>query len=122
MRSRSGFSNSMVSVPCSSIAPLKKRADAVGDLLGEPHLMGDHQHGEVVRIHQVFNHIRHFTDDFGIQRRRHFVEQHDLGPHRERPGNRNPLLLPARTSTADAKGEIINAYHVDEAGACGESS
>ena len=40
--------------------------------------------------------LQHFADEFGVERRGRLVEQHHLGLHRERPRDRDALLLAAR--------------------------
>ena len=40
--------------------------------------------------------VEHLVDQLGIERRGHFVEQQDLGLQRQRPGDRDALLLAAR--------------------------
>ena len=42
------------------------------------------------------HHRQHLADQLGIERRGRLVEQHQLGSHRERPGDRHALLLAAR--------------------------
>src|SRR6478609_4633973 len=54
---------------------------AVPGLAGEPHLVG--------------HHVQHLVHHLGVERAGRFVEQHDLRPHGQRPGDRHPLLLPA---------------------------
>ncbi|MNP08724.1 hypothetical protein D3C76_1008040 [compost metagenome] len=55
--------------------------------------MRHHQHGQVVLAAQPADHVQHLATQLRVQRRGHFVEQHHLGPHRQRPGNRHALLL-----------------------------
>ncbi|MNL25590.1 hypothetical protein D3C87_1470750 [compost metagenome] len=44
---------------------------------------------------ELADHVEHFTAQFRVQRRSHFVKQHDFRPHGQGAGNRHPLLLPA---------------------------
>ena len=67
----------------------------VGDALGEIHLVGDHHHGHAL-VGQRLHHCQHLADGLGIERRGRLVEQHDVGLHGERAGDRHPLLLAAR--------------------------
>ena len=66
----------------------------VGDLSGEPHLVGDDDHRHAF-LGKLFHHREHFADQLRVKRRGGFVEQHELGVHRQRPGDRDPLLLAA---------------------------
>ncbi len=69
--------------------------DPVADPLGEIHLMGDDDHGHALvgeRLHDA----EHLADRLGVERRGRLVEQHDVGLHRQRPGDRDALLLAAR--------------------------
>ena len=68
---------------------------AVGDGAGEAHLVGDAQHGHAL-ARQLDHDVEHFLDHLGVERRGRLVEQHDLGPHAERAGDRHALLLAAR--------------------------
>ena len=68
--------------------------DAVGDVAGEAHLVSDDEHrapfvGE--RAHDPED----LADEFGVERRSRFVEQHHSWPHRQRARNCGALLLPA---------------------------
>ena len=69
--------------------------DAVGDLAGEVHLVGDDEHGHAARG-EVAHDGQHLADQLGVERAGDLVEQHRLGLHGERPGDGDPLLLPAR--------------------------
>src|SRR4051794_16784489 len=39
---------------------------------------------------------KNLVDEFGVECRRDFIEEHDLGRHRKCPRNRYTLLLPSR--------------------------
>ena len=45
---------------------------------------------------EVADDVEHLADELGVERRRDLVEQHDLGVHRQRAGDRDALLLAAR--------------------------
>src|SRR5512140_1561203 len=60
---------------------------AVGDSLGEAHLVGDAHHGDALTGH-LDHHVEHFLDHLGIECRGGLVEQHDLGRQAEGPGDR----------------------------------
>src|SRR5712691_5874305 len=68
--------------------------DAVGDLAGEAHLVGDDDHGHAL-AGEVQHDVEHFVDDFGIERAGGLVEEHHLGPHGERARDGDALLLAA---------------------------
>ena len=44
---------------------------------------------------EVLHHLQHLTDQLGVQGRGRLVEEHELGVHRQGPGDRHPLLLAA---------------------------
>src|SRR5665647_2841588 len=44
---------------------------------------------------EPLHHVEHLADELGVQRAGRLVEEHELGLHRERPGDRDPLLLAA---------------------------
>ncbi len=69
--------------------------DPVGDLAGKADLVRHQHHGHAVARH-LLQHLQHFADQLGIERRGDLVEQHDLRLHGERAGDRHPLLLAAR--------------------------
>jgi len=73
---------------------LIQKNDRVADLMGEVHLVGDDHHA-----HPLFGELaddpQHIADELGIQRRRRFVEQHDLGLQRQRASDGYALLLAA---------------------------
>ena len=62
---------------------------------GEADLVGDDQHRPPF-LGEVADDLQHLADELGIERRGGLVEEHDIGLHRERAGDRRPLLLPAR--------------------------
>ena len=64
------------------------------DVAGEADLVGDDQHGSAF-LGEVADDLQHLADELGIECRGGLVEQHDVGLHRERTGDRRPLLLPA---------------------------
>src|SRR5918999_3964178 len=68
---------------------------AVGDLAGEAHLVGDHDHRHPVLGEQA-HHPKHVADELRVERRRRLVEEHQLRAHGHRPRDRHPLLLAAR--------------------------
>src|SRR5437899_2826656 len=67
--------------------------DAVGDLAGEAHLVGDHDHGHAL-AGEVEHDVEHLVDDLGIERAGGLVEEHHLGPH----GPQRTTTSPSGTS------------------------
>ena len=67
----------------------------VGHLLGEPDLVGHDDHRPAL-LGQVLDHLQHLADELRVQRRGRLVEQHELGPQRQRAGDPDALLLAAR--------------------------
>src|SRR5699024_5192270 len=84
----------------------------VGDLTGEAHLMGHHDHGHAVG-REVLEHREHLRDQLRVQGAGGLVEEHQLGVHRERPGDGDALLLPA----GELRGVVVGA--VESAAAFG---
>ena len=66
----------------------------VADIAREPHLVGDDDHRHPL-LRELSHHVEHLLDQLRVEGARHLVEQHQLRPHRQRPGDRHPLLLPA---------------------------
>ncbi|EOD70532.1 6-pyruvoyl-tetrahydropterin synthase [Amycolatopsis vancoresmycina DSM 44592] len=62
---------------------------------GEPHLVGDDEHRHAV-LGEARHHVEDLLDHLRVQRRGRLVEQHDLGPHRQRPRDGDALLLATR--------------------------
>ena len=48
---------------------------------------------------QIADNAQHLADEFGVEGRRHFVEQHDLRLERQRAGDGDALLLGSAAST-----------------------
>ena len=67
---------------------------AVGRLAGEAHLVGDDDHRHAV-FGEADHHVEHLVDHLGVERAGRLVEEHQLRLHRERPGDRDALLLAA---------------------------
>ena len=95
VRSSRGLDEHLGGQPVSTTTPLVHEHDRVGDLAGEPHLVGDHDHRHPVSRERA-HHVEHVADELGVERRGRLVEQHQLRLHRQRPRDRDPLLLPAR--------------------------
>src|SRR3546814_3992439 len=56
--------------------------NAVSDFFGEPHFVGNANHGHAV-LSKLNHCIKNLFDHFRIQRRGGLVEQHDFGRHAE---------------------------------------
>src|SRR5918992_2014951 len=68
--------------------------DAVAHLAREAHLVGHDGHRHSV-ARQVPHHVEHLPDHLRVQGGRGLVEEHELGLHRQRAGDRHALLLTA---------------------------
>ena len=66
----------------------------VADLAGEAHLVGDDDHRHPFRG-QFAHHVEDLLDQLGVEGAGHLVEEHHVRVHRQRPGDRDPLLLAA---------------------------
>ncbi|MNQ84048.1 hypothetical protein D3C85_991660 [compost metagenome] len=64
--------------------------------------MRDDQHGHAF-VGQLLHGAQHFAGQLRVQRGRGFIEQHDVGLHRQRAGNRHALFLAAR----QARGIVV---------------
>ena len=63
-------------------------------LAGEAHLVGDDDHRHAGGG-ELLHDVEHVADHLGVERRGRFVEQHHLGVHAQRAGDRHALLLAA---------------------------
>src|SRR4051812_16910384 len=79
-------------------AALVHENNAVGDLAGKTHLVGDADHRHTF-LCQRNHRVEHLLDHLRIKRRRRLVEQHDHRIHAERPGDGDALLLTSRKLT-----------------------
>ena len=113
MRGSVGASKMRSGGPCSRIRPSCEEAHPVGDLAGEAHLVGGDQHRHAVAL-ELAHDVEHLADELGIERRRDLVEQHDLGVHRQRPGDRDALLLTARELIGVGVGLVGQAEPVEQ--------
>src|SRR5208283_4793560 len=83
--------------------PIIHEDDPVGDVAGKAHLMGDDDHCHS-GFREAADHAEHLADQLGIERRCGLVEQHDPRRHRERPSDRDALLL----TTGEAMWQMID--------------
>ncbi|EGE60176.1 6-pyruvoyl-tetrahydropterin synthase [Rhizobium etli CNPAF512] len=68
--------------------------DARGDVLGEPHVVGDDHHRHVLGG-ELQDDLFDLADELGVERRGDLVEQHQLRIEHQRAGDRHTLLLAA---------------------------
>jgi hypothetical protein len=57
--------------------------------------VGDDDHCRAV-LGELTHYREHLSNQFGVERRRDLVEQHNLGLHRQRAGDRDALCLATR--------------------------
>src|SRR5438105_13233427 len=69
--------------------------DSIRRYAGEAHLVADHDHGHAL-VRELLHDVEHLTDHLRVQRGRRLVEKHEGRLHRQRPGDRHPLLPAAR--------------------------
>src|SRR5215217_3920502 len=74
---------------------LVQEHDPARHVLGEAHLVRDHQHGPAL-LGQGAHDAEHLADEFRIEGRGGLVEEHHLRSLGERTSDRRALLLPAR--------------------------
>src|SRR3989442_8536175 len=67
---------------------------AVRDLAREAHLMRDDHHRHAF-LRELHHHVQHLVDHLRVERGRRLIEEHADWIHRQRPRNRDALLLPA---------------------------
>ena len=97
-----GLPSSSAGAPCSRIRPCVEEAHAVGDLAGERHLVGRDQHRHPVAL-EIADDVEHLADELGVERRRDLVEQHHLGLHRQRAGDRRRAAADRRSADRDTR-------------------
>src|SRR5271167_4368246 len=84
----------------------------VGDGAREAHLVGDADHRHPF-LGELDHDVEHFLDHLRIECRGRLVEQHDLGLHAQRAGDRDALLLPARELTRIFVGLLGDAHPLE---------
>ena len=60
----------------------------IRDVAREAHLVRDDDH-RATFLGKLLHHLEHFAHEFGVERRGRFVEQHHIGVHGERAGDRH---------------------------------
>ena len=99
--------------PCSTIDALVHEHHPVGDVPCEAHLVGHAQHRHA-RPCQLLHHVQDLADHLRVERGRRLVEQHDPRLHRERPCDRDPLLLTARQLERVLGGLLGDAHALEQ--------
>ena len=94
VRASRGRAEDLAGRPLLEDAAVVEEADLVGDVARERHLVGGDHHRHAARG-ELADHLEHLRDELGVERARHLVEEHQLRLHRERPHDRDALLLPA---------------------------
>ena len=92
------------------------RATPSADLPGEAHLVGDHDHGHAL-VGQLLHDVQHLADQLRVERRGRLVEEHQLGLHGQRAGDRDPLLLAAGELRRVGVELVVEADPVEQLGA-----
>ena len=72
------------------------------------------QHGHAA-LGELDHHVQHFLDHLRVQRRGRLVEQHDVGRHAQRTGDRYTLLLAAGELTRKLGCLLRHLAHPDRA-------
>src|SRR6185312_1436312 len=75
--------------------PAVHEDDAVAYLSRKVHFVGNNDHRQTAAS-QLLHQLKHFADEFWVERRCYFIEQHQLRIHCQRATNRDSLLLAAR--------------------------
>ncbi len=69
--------------------------DPVGDVPGQPEVVGDDQHAEPELLAELEQQRQDLAADRGVERGHRLVGDQQLGSHRERAGDQHALPLPA---------------------------
>ena len=104
VRSLCGLSKTSSGVPCSTMTPLVHEDDAVGDVAGEAHLVGDDDHRHAA-LGELLHDVEHAAHELGVERRGDLVEEHHVRVHRQRAGDGHALLLAA----GELRREVVDA-------------
>lgn len=85
--------------------------DMVGSLPGEPHLVGDHEHGHAVRG-KLPDDFEHAADHLRVEGGGGLVKQQKLRFRGDGPCDAHALLLPAGQGAGVAVGEVGEPHAV----------
>ena len=83
--------------------------NAVGDLPGKAHLVGDHQHGDA-GVGQLLHQLQNLAHHFGVEGAGGLVEQDHVRVHGKGTGNGDALLLAAGKALGEDIGLIGQAH------------
>jgi hypothetical protein len=95
VRSCCGRSSTSAGGPSSITLPAVQHEHAIADLPREAHLVRHDQHRQSAPGEST-QHVEHLADALRVERAGRLVEQQRLRVHRQRAGDRHPLLLAAR--------------------------
>ena len=90
-----GARRSAAGGPSSTISPSSKKTIRSATARAKPISWVTHEHRHA-RLGQLAHDVEHLVDHLRVEGRRRLVEEHDLGLHGQRPGDRHALLLAAR--------------------------
>ena len=76
--------------------------------------MGDEDAGDVDLVVQPAQPAAQLLADLGVERAEGLVEQQHLGLHRQRPGQRDPLALPAGELVRIAVGQPVELHQLEQ--------
>ena len=95
VRGSRGFEKSSVGRPLLDDAPAIEEEDPVGDVSGEAHLVGRNEHRHPAPG-ELSDDVEHLGDELWVECARDLVKEEQVRLHRERPHDRDPLLLATR--------------------------
>ena len=87
--------------------------DARAHVVGKLHLVGDNEHGHAF-VGQLTDDAEHFAHHCGVEGRRGFVEEDDLGLHGQSAGDGHTLFLTARETRWIDIGFLCQSYFTKE--------
>ncbi len=90
-----------------------QRDDPVGQNDRLVHIVGDQDTGFLVGFPDVFDLIRQIGAGQRVQRRQRFVQQQNLGAHRQGTGDVHTLAHTTRQFGRTARGRVRQANHLD---------
>jgi hypothetical protein len=89
--------------------------EVVGDLAHEGEIMGDEHMGQAGRGPDIEQQVQDLGPNRHVEGGDGLVEHQELGPRRERPGDRHPLALTAGQLARDGAGvAVVQAHLVQE--------
>ena len=112
VRSDCGLSKNSSGSFCSTISPRSMKITRSATVRAKPISWVTHDHGHAL-VGELDHDVEHFLDHLRIERRGRLVEQHDLGLHAQRAGDRHALLLPAGELAGVLVGLLGNAHPLE---------